>query len=440
MSNKNKSSLVVSTLALTIVSLLGFNALTAAEIEAELRAGYSVSDNIYRDENVEIEEDLVTGGFSFDLTEHTRRLTAAIRSKFDYLNYKDDTFEEEWVGGVEALVKITVVDERLIWTFQDNYGQRLSDPLGTPNPGNRENVNFFTTGPNLRAPFASRGFFGAEGRYSLITYEDTPTDNNRLAGLVQIGRRMNADADISLNVAAERVEFEDTELWDPYDIREAFIRYEKFGQRDTVSIDVGYTDVETAANEADGYLLRLDWKRTISQAATFQFGGGSKYSSEGDIFRLAQGNARKIGNTEDISGDATPYRSHYVYSRYSLNGERTRISFAVEWTIDDYAFVSALDRDVVTGEFFIERDVSKSIFANINIEIGNREYSFIEQNYDDLIVKAALGYRYSSALNVQLGYLHYKRDSDIEFGSFTESRVVFGITYVPTWGDRQRKR
>ncbi len=434
MSNNNKSLLQAPGIVLTLASLLASSAVTAAEIDAELRLGYRVSDNIFREELVETEEDIVTGGFSFNLTEQTRRLSADIRSSFDYLNYKDNTFEEEWVGGVDARIDITLIDERLIWIFRDNYGQRLPDPLATPNPGNRENVNFVTTGPNFRIPFASRSFFGVEGRYSRVDYENSPFDNDRLSGLVQIGRRMNAAADISLNLRAERVEFDNAGLSDPYDVQEAFIRYKSKGARNKVNVDVGYTDVETNANTASGYLLRVDWTRTVSRIADFQLGGGSQYSSEGNIFRLLQSNARVIGGTSDISGDDTPYRSHYFFTRYNLNGERTRVRFAASWTSDDYAFVRALDRDVTTGAIFIERDITKKFFADVEVKFRKNDYSFFDEDYDDLIISAEFGYRYSPALNLYLGFRNFERSSDVSLGSFSESRVFVEIAYVPSWG------
>jgi hypothetical protein len=432
--NNNKSLLQTPGVVLTLASLLAPGAVTAAEIEAELRLGYGVSDNIFREELVETEEDIVTGGFSFNLIEETRRLSADIRSHIDHLNYKDNTFDEEWIGGVDAQIDITLVDERLIWVFQDNYGQRLPDPLDRPNPGNREDVNYLTTGPNFRMPVTSRGFFGIEGRYSTVSYEESPFGNDRVSGLVQMGRRMNAEADISLNLGAERVEFDNAGLSDPYDVREAFIRYENLGARDIVHIDVGYTDVETGANTASGYLLRVDWRRIVSRIASFQLGGGSQYSSEGDIFRLLQDNAREIGGTTDISGDDTPYRSHHFFTRYNLSGARTLISFAAAWTGDDYAFESALDREVTTTAFFIERDITKKFFANIDVEFRKNNYSFFDQNFDDLIISTEFGYRYSPAINVYLSFRHFKRTSDVDLGSFTESRIAVGMAYVPSWG------
>ena len=94
----------------------------------------------------------------------------------------------------------------------------------------------------------------------------------------------------------------------------------------------------------------------------------------------------------------------------------------------------ALDRDVTTGAIFIERDITKKFFADVEVKFRKNDYSFFDEDYDDLIISAEFGYRYSPALNLYLGFRNFERSSDVSLGSFSESRVFVEIAYVPSWG------
>ena len=431
----NKKTTIERT-AIFLISavLLGSGIVAAAEIDVEFRLGYGVTDNITRAEINEIEEDVLSGGVSLDLSEETRRLSVNIRTNLDYLNYIDDTFDEEWLGGVDALVRFDLVEEHLNWVIQDNFGQRLFDPLAPPNPGNREDVNFFSTGPNFEMSMGARNFFGIQGRYSVVTYEDTPYDNDRVSGLLSIGRRTSRDAAISLNASKERVYFDNAGLSPDFDITEAFIRYEILSTRNTVSIDLGYSELQTDITNGDGYLLRVSWTRVTSPTRTFIFRGGSEYSNQGNIFRFMQINARRVGATLDIDGGDTPFRSNFFFARFDVNSERTRLFFEAGWNKDDYEFGSALDRDIITGEFFVERDVTRRLFVSLRLDFTNREYDFIDQSDDTFEAGATIGYRYTPAFNVFLNFRRVDRESNVNLASYTENRAVIGIAYVPSWG------
>ena len=161
-------------LASALLLACGMQSLAAAELEAEVRAGVGVSDNIARTSTLEIEETITTVGFEFAATEQTRRLDLNIRSNVDYLNYVDDTFDAEWVGGLDGYANFSLIDERLSWDIRDNFGQQLLDPLEAARPGNRENVNFFTTGPTLTLSPGGRTPMVLDARYSRVGYEERP--------------------------------------------------------------------------------------------------------------------------------------------------------------------------------------------------------------------------------------------------------------------------
>ena len=378
---------------------------------------------------------------SLTLRENTSRMSADVRGVFDYMNY-DQSYDSETIGALDALVDFTLLDERLTWTIQDNYGQRMFDPLDNPTPGNREDVNFFETGPNLQIAMGSRYFFDIEGRYSTVRYEVSPDNNDRVSALLRFGRRISSEAAISLNFEKENIKFTDETLFDDFDINDVFLTYEVLSTRNIINIDLGYTELDLGYSTLDGYLLRADWNRISSQTYGFVFSGGTEYSTQGDIFRFSQSNGRPVGGTADVDGNDTPFRNHFAYARYNLDKARTRIVAELDWNQEDYEFITtqpglpneAADRDIVGIGFSIERDLTRLIYVGLTLDLKTRKYKSISRDDEDIRVSTTVGYRFSEALNMYATYIYYDRESDENTNNFTENRGVLGIEYIPPWG------
>lgn len=441
MSNNNKLNLLYPGLLFYSVLGLGTGLANAAELGAELRAGYSTTDNIFLTADNEVSDSIWTAGMTFNLLEETTRLFAEIEAVADYLDYKD-TFDSEVVGALDLSLNYAFLDERFIWILRDNYGQRLTDPLSSPNPGNRENINFFTTGPTIQIPLGSRAFLGLEGRYSTINYEESLSDNDRTSGLLQIGRRSNEETTFALNVSTERVNFSNETLRTDFDIHEAFFSYNVAGTRNIIDINVGYTELEfdqaAENNTASGNLVRASWTRVSNEFSSFTLSGGSQYSTQGDLFRSSQGRGTEIGETADVTGDDTPLRSNFFSMEYDLTGQRTRIAIQLNWNEDDFSYPAPVaapqDRDILGGRLFVQRDLSNSFFVNFNVTARNRDFKFIDREDDDLVFGAAIGYRLSEGFSVIASYRRLERESSDATEDFTENRATLGVSYVPTWG------
>ena len=240
MKNKNihEHSPAIVILILLAVSAVG----NAAEYDASVRASIGASDNIARTAQNEVDETLTTFGLDFNVTEQTNRMDLDLRTQFDYVDYADDTFDSEWVGGVNALVNFTLIDERLRWVVQDNFGQTLFNPLQPARPNNREDVNFLTTGPTFNLLPGSRNLIDIDLRYSRMDFEERPFDNDRLSAALSVGREISRESTMSLNLTGERTEFDNDGLaapTAPIEQYEAFVRYETTGNRSALGFDVG---------------------------------------------------------------------------------------------------------------------------------------------------------------------------------------------------------
>lgn len=435
---KNIKNRIVASLLIG-VSSIGIPTATAfAEFSADFRGGTSTSDNVARTSGGEIDDQTAFVGTSLSYLEASSKLTADIRASLDYVSYFDDTFESQLMGGFDGQLRLYLIPERLSWIFRDSFGQRLLDPLARPNPANREDINYFSTGPTFRVPMGNRNFIGLGAQYTLVTLEDSSQfDNDRLEAQVQIGRNLSSDTTLSLNFGREEVEFDNDGLSNDYEVTDAFVRYAVLSARNDINIDVGLTELDTDdGRSGDGFLLRADWTRFVSESTTFATGAGSRYSDQGDIFEFSQDISAEIGDIVDTDGADSPFRSNYVYARYIATSPRTRLVFEARMTQDDYDIGGNRDRDLIFGNFSVTREFSPIMFGTISARASKRDYKYLNQVDDQIDLTATIGFRFSRSFDVRITYLRADRDSNVEFQGFTENRGVIQFTYTPPWARR----
>ncbi len=436
MKNKIEMYRAIEKAILILTCLLSANSLFAADVSAQFRTGYGVSDNIARTSTGEIDEEMIFVGATISYLKQSPRLYVDIRASADYVDYVSNVFDDQVIGGFNGRLVYDIVPERLNWMIRDSYGQRLLDPLARPTPGNRENVNYFVTGPSLTVPLWSRNFFGAGAQYVDIRYEEsTIYDNNRLSGQLQLGRQVSSNATISLNFTQEQTSFDNDGLSSDYDITNSFVRYQVNSTRDNITFDLGVTEVETDTGEqGDGSLARFDWTRFISTNSRLSSGVGSRYSDQGDIFSFTQDTSVNVGETVDTDGRDQPFRSNYVFTNYNVTTSRSSVTLEARWTEDDYEFDSTRNRDLLIASFFVSRDVTAKFFVNLGARFMKRDYSSIDRVDEQTDLTITFGYRVTPAFDLSLGFLRSDRESDVAFQEFTENRAVIQFDYTPVWG------
>ncbi len=408
-------------------------AVFAAEIDALVRGGVGVSDNVARLPALEVDETIATVGFDVSVAEETRRIEADIRANVDYFDYLDGTFEGEWVGGINGFARFTLVEEVFDWDIRNNFGQQLADPLSPSRPGNRENVNFLSTGPTLRLLASTRNAIVLDARYSRLDYEERPFDNDRMTGGISVQRDTSRNSTISLNLIGERTEFDNDGLTPPIDRREGFLRIETGGSVSTVSLDVGYNEVEFDGRVGDGFLARIDWTRQVSANSELRLSAGSRYSDQGNIFRLYQDITGDLRDTVDGANSPAPFQNDFAAVNYSLEADRYSISLSADFNMEDYQGRTGLNREVGRFSARFRRDLTRTVFASVDLRFLNRKFTDIDLSDDDLMFGVAFGYRFSPGFSASFDYRHSRRKSSQPGGDYTENRAFLRFNYVPVW-------
>ena len=413
----------------------GMQVAAAADIGAAISASVGRSDNILRTENNPIEETMTTVGVELDIDQTWSQTTIDLFANADYISYKDDSFDNDLVGGATLFASYEFIEDVFDWNLQYNFGQQVFDPLAPIRPDNRENVSYLTTGPDLDLELGNRFFVKAGANYSTTNYEISPNENVRKGGRISFGRMLSSSRRLSLVGTQENVDNDVDATTPDYDRRSLFLRFESFNSRGSFTVDFGVNELELDGSnqENDGTLFRIDWVRDLANGMEVTLGAGSRYSDQGDLFRFLQDVSFDPSGTEDVVGTAVPFRNNFGLATFTLDRSRTSIDIVALFSDEDYEGRSDLDRKSTQLNFAITREFTRKVFGELAADTSKREFSLLDRDDRDVQYTAALGYNITEAFSATLSYQHFERSSDQDVTEFDEDRVFLRFSYVPRW-------
>lgn len=404
---------------------------SAANLAYEVTAGAGHTDNIARTADNEIEEDIAAAGLQFSLDQASARLQADLIGNLTYHEYLDDTYDSEVLGNFAGNALFDLVPERFQWMIADNFGQVLADPFQPATPDNRENINYFMTGPNVVLGLGSRTRLRLGARYSMTSYEDTPFDSDSTLGEIELGRTLSSASSISLNARAQQIEYDESLLNADYDQSEAFLRYDAAGARTFLTVDLGYTEIdrEAATQSESGVLVRVDASRRVSPSSIMSLTLGREFSSSGAAFASTQ-TAGTVGvGAAPGRQTADPFTNEYVTLGWSY--QRTRTGFELfgsrsEHSYDDRPLFDQTLTAVTAG---IHRDLSTATRVQLDATYSKADFREPDSDYDEIAAGLTFSWRLSRSVSLGLTYDYFDRSSDVADGEYTENRYWLSLSY-----------
>lgn len=396
-----------------------------------LTSGASWSDNIGRVASDEQGGTIGRAGVQLGFNQRSRRLDTNVDVNAEYEHYFDSEFDDGVVGGVNATLNLAIVPDRFVWFFQENFGQITSDPFAADTPDNRENINYFTTGPDFIVSLGSATSLRLSGRYSDTQYEISQTDGQQSGGVLSLARRLSSTSTLSLNVEGNRFEFDDQIANTDYDRYQAYARYEIQGARTSLSVDAGYTTLDIAEQTSDGVLARISLSRRMSPASTLTLSAGSQFSDSGNLFRDGQNAGGVSPITSNIVGTSDPFESRSGTLAYDFNRNRTSFGVSVQYGKEQYETQVALDRKVTTWGGYLSRQLSRVLDIRLFAQLEQEEFESTNFEDDELRAGAYLNWALGRMLSLRLQYDRFDRDSTSIATEYTENQASLFLVWSP---------
>ncbi len=399
-------------------------------LQYAFRMGAGGTDNVERTTTDAASESLALSQLDFALDTVTNRIKADATANLSYLKYLEGTYDNDLVGRVDGFGRFALVQDHFFWAVQEDFGQALVDRMAALTPTNSENINYFSTGPDVTFDVSSTNFVTLNARYANVTYEVSPFDGDRYGGGLTFGHRLGAGSTISLNADFKRFLFDDQVTNNNYDRTTAYVRYEAQGRRTTISANVGASQVnENGAKDASP-LVQFEMVRKISAASTLTLYGGIQSTDAADSFRNKEAGAAGSGMAEPEQGTAEAYDR--TYYGFLWNYVHNRSALDLSWRRDDDTYNDPTsDLDVIRDDFqlALSRDMQANLRLSLLYWLVRLDYP--ERDFVDNQTRLALAatWRFARALGVVLDVEHIERNPSGSATGFRENRVFLSVEY-----------
>jgi hypothetical protein len=402
----------------------------------EISVGAGTSDNIARTSTNEKSETMALAGLQLDWREQRVRMNADVSADVQYVDYLNNTFGSEFVGNASGRLGFALLPERLNWQLSDNFGQGRIDPLSASSPQNRENINYFSTGPDLTLPFGSSMELLASGRYSKVTYEVTPVDSSRYSGAVGLQHKLSDSSSVSLNVTHDSVQYDDDIANPDYDRESAYARYKVTGRRTELALDAGYTKIDrTVGNDTDGALFRLELSRRLSASSIIAVSAGHEFSDAADAFRMSQALSGGGLDTQGTLQTSSPFTNDYATVAWNFARNRTDFAVGVSRFEESYADNSQLDRDRTLANVSANRQITPTLRLGAVAGYTRENYQHLVGDSRELAASLLMSYRMTRHLTLTARYQYAHHTSEIPNTDFSENRTWLQIGWGQPSGE-----
>jgi hypothetical protein len=401
-----------------------------ADLDLSIEAGGGYSDNIQRVDGDEVDEKIGTLGVDLLWLERTRRLDGNASVDVSYFEYFDDTFDSEVVGTGDGALTVKILPERFTWLFQDSFGQAQSDPFAPATPETREDLNYFTTGPDLIMRMGSASSVRLFGRYSATSYEESPLDAKRRSVGLAVAREPSQRSEIALNGVTEKVDFDEPGSGD-YDRKNAFLSYRLDGARTDLNTEFGYTWLEPDDGDRSGGLLaNISLTRDLSSSSTLHLEVGTQFTDAGDALRGALEGGGAVGGA-DITASADPFENRSASLSWSFARNRTGFTLGASWNQDRYEQQTLLDHTRFAYEAVFTRRLSPTLDFDFSVSLNDEEFDNRDLQADELNLGARLSWNPGRTIGLALSAERFDRNTSNGLAEYVENRVFLTITYRP---------
>lgn len=409
--------------------LSSFSALSA-ELDWSIESTVGRTDNATRVDTDEISDTIGSIGGHIDFRREGSRINGRLRGRGSYRDYFDDTYDSEFLGSGAAELRIGLIGEVLTWSIDDTFGQVLSDSLAPSTPENRENVNIFSTGPDLRLPLGRATDLVIGARYQDASYQDSNNvDNNRVTADIALIRHTSPAVTWSLNVNASSVDFDGPN--NPgYDQQEVFVRLESKGAKQTLTADLGASFLDGGDQTDQTALMRLNWLRQLSSSWSLELEAGSEFENADDQFAYGVGGGTNLGGTQDVLLSGQAMRNDTAALSLRFMRPRTRLRLHGDVGNETYPDAVDLDRDNWSLGAEVTRRLTARLEATLAFDHEERNYDVDNSSDETDRYSARIDWRIGRAVFLGIEGRWEDRSGNTGF-TYDETVYLASISYRP---------
>lgn len=416
--------------ALLCMVLLSPAVVMAAQVQVQGDIGIGHSDNIGRVSTGRQDTTITSLGLQFSVLRETRRLNADIHGDVAWLDYSQGDFSSEIIGNVGAAVRVFLVEDHVSWSFDDTFGQTRRDLFSAATPDNRENINYFSTGPTLRLNVGDAYHLDARARYALVSYEESPFDSSRASSLLSLERTLSANSRVSVQIGNQRIEPRGAAIFASYDRNEAYLQYDANGARTTALVDIGAAQIRRYDKNSTTLLMRFEVSRKVG-LSSFSVKARREFTDAGNS--LQEGREQlpgvDIDDAQSLAQTNDPFISQGAELGWNIAGRRTAIGISAGWFDENYFSSSSADRQRLTLGASATRQLGPRLSANAGVFFEKFDYRDVIGDNKQVSADLGVSWRPGRRLSVALSGNHARFSSELAGRGSSETRFWLRLRY-----------
>ena len=419
-------------------------------------AGLGESDNVTLASTEKVSQTIAITDLDFLIKERSRLLEANVTGDFSYLDYLQHAFGNQLIGRFDGQGKLAIVPGRLAWVVEDNFGQAVVDPYAPTTPDNLENINYFSTGPELMLRLGGVNFVDLSARYARAQYQKSPFDSNRGVGSLALGRDISAGASVSINAQFERVMFDTTgsvvtmgplgvsnpTLNADFNRSSAFGRYQIQGLRTELEADLGATQIRQGNDRTSGPLAKLNLSRQLTAAAKLTLTAARELTDASSSFGMLR-NGGTPGSGNYIAAAPAPqtagnYTSDFGSITWEYARNRTRLAVSARWEKDLYPGEPLLDSELSFADLTVERRLTRHLSVQLLGRYSRTDYlnadvatASASSKFDDRLFGAGIRWHHGHGLEIRLRLSHTSHDVSAGGSGYNANQAFLTVGYRP---------
>jgi hypothetical protein len=379
----------------------------------------------------------------------------------------------EYVGGValpgqflpsvNANATYAAIPEILYLSAQDVLGQISTQAFDAVADTTRQNSNFFTVGPQLLLPFASREIFVTQLQYGRSSYEQSNISNNRYIGDVGLGRQIGIRTNLSVNYHYQEVEYDHSDLYPRARSSAGFLRFNAEGVRTFLDLEGGWEQVKVGAQtltlqSAPGSLLppvptyeppenrssphiNVAVQRRLTPLMTFtaEYNHGVSDASE-SLRTSAQNGFNPSGNALDVQSVAQPFTVDRGYLMVLRTTPLGSIAVQASGERERYQQDPLFNRQEYGGDVIVSHQLAPQLSFAGSLRLQRGRYVTTQVPDNRFLVSLGLTRQLSRSLQAAVVYERNNgtgQESVIgptliaNSSTYTENRVTLLLHYSP---------
>jgi hypothetical protein len=409
----------------------------SAEIDYALRAGYTYSDNIeLLPKGTERSSGAASVGLQLSGERPEGRLRYEVGADLGYFEYFKSEIDSQVLGRASLTGTYDFVPESFGWNASLLFDQVRQDLLRPFAPGNTEDVLSFSTGPTLRARFSSVVEGELDARYSRISYEERPFDNETVGGRALLVRRANPRSMLGVGVSYDDVSYLSSTGGSglDYDRKEAFGRMEFTGARSRVSLEAGVAKVTGENADDTEPLLRATLDRRITPAVTAYLRAIREYPTSADNGVSADPSSIVGGTMDTNLLTAAGRLSTSVEGGFQLDKTRVLGELSYRYAQEESLLAGLGKRDFNEVRGRLTRVFTPGSRGSLYATFSTQEFSLLADKFDERLLGAEVGLALSRTIGLDVRVEHRKRTGDDATTNYSEMSGGIFLRYSGSLG------